>query len=288
MTSKSVEQLMQLGFTRYEAQAYVALLKESPLSGYELARRSAVPRANIYEVLDHLEERGIVMRVDEEGSTRFVPIASEELLGRLRRDFEHTLDDAQSSLASIGPSTRWEPVMNVRGYGPVMRLARELIAAAKSELLLAVWPQEAEAIAASTGEASNRGVAITTLCLAGCGHECGFCRGAVHRYRVAPDVPSRWLVMSRDGGEVLTGEIRSEEALAVRTRQRLLVELASWYIRHTIAVAAIVRDLDARENVHLTSKTRAILRSIGTNDAGRDWLARLRTIIAAADAKGKQ
>ena len=288
MTTRSVEQLIRLGFTRYEAQGYVTLLRRSPLTGYELAKLSGVPRANIYEVLERLQERGTVMRVEEERTTRYVPIASDRLLGRLRRDFERTLEDAQSSLQAIGRNTRWEPVMNARGYASALSLARELISSATSELLIAVWPQEAEALAAATEEACNRGVAITTLCLAGCRHECGLCRGAVHRYRVAPDTQTRWLVLSSDGGEILTGEIRGDETVAVRTRQRLLVELAGWYIRHTIAVAAIVRDLDARKGSALSPQTKAILRSIGTNDSGRDWLAHLRSMIAASDAKGNQ
>lgn len=279
MTGKVIERLTLLGFTRYEAQAYVALLRRNPLTGYELAKASGVPRPNIYAVLDRLEERGAVMRVDEESATQFVPIASEELVGRLRRDFERTLDEARVTLGEIGEKIHWEPVMNTRGYAAALALARNLVRASKRELLLAVWPQEAEALADDTAAALAKGVKITTLCLAGCKHGCGFCRGDVHRYRVDPDGRSRWLVLASDSSEALTAEVKNQEAMAVRTRQRLVVELAAWYIRHTIAVAALVKDLGEGHRDVLSPDTRAILRSIGSRDAGIDWLQQVRTML---------
>ena len=56
--------LTNLGFSDYEARAYVALLQRNPANGYELAKRSEVPRGNVYAVLQKLEDRG---RVADEG-----------------------------------------------------------------------------------------------------------------------------------------------------------------------------------------------------------------------------
>jgi hypothetical protein len=50
--------LLQLGFSEYEARAYLALVQRNPLNGYELAKVPGVPRANIYAVLQKLKERG--------------------------------------------------------------------------------------------------------------------------------------------------------------------------------------------------------------------------------------
>src|SRR5262245_66664186 len=54
--------LQELGFSEYEARAYVALLQRSPLNGYELAKASGLPRANGYSVLRTLEDRGAGVR----------------------------------------------------------------------------------------------------------------------------------------------------------------------------------------------------------------------------------
>lgn len=42
---ESVALLRQLGFAEYEARSYLALLRQSPLNGYEPARASGVSRA---------------------------------------------------------------------------------------------------------------------------------------------------------------------------------------------------------------------------------------------------
>ena len=75
-----LEQLQELGFGQYEAQAYITLLKKNPLNGYELARDSGIPRANIYMVLHKLEERGAAVRIDTENGRRYAPVDHEEFI----------------------------------------------------------------------------------------------------------------------------------------------------------------------------------------------------------------
>lgn len=278
---KDVDSLVRLGFSLYEAQAYLALLRRSPVNGYELAKASGVPRPNIYGILDRLEERGAVMRVQDERGTQFVPVASEELLGRLRGEFERTVADAKIVLAELGESPAPEPVMNVRGYETAVLLATDLVRNAERELLLAVWPQEAARLEDEAGKAEERGVKITTLCLAGCKQSCGHCHGEVHRYQVRPKGEARWLVVVPDGTQMLSAELCGDDTSAARTRQKLLVALASWYIRHTIAIAAVVKNLQGHEQAVLSPETLAVLRSIGSPEGDHDWLKEIREMIHA-------
>jgi sugar-specific transcriptional regulator TrmB len=69
-----VASLQRLGFGEYEAKAYIALLQRSPLTGYELAKVSGLPRANVYAVLPKLEEKGAVLRVDTPAGPRYSPV----------------------------------------------------------------------------------------------------------------------------------------------------------------------------------------------------------------------
>jgi hypothetical protein len=128
--------------------------------------------------------------------------------------------------------------------------------------------------------AEARGIELTTLCLEACPNECGGCRGRVYRYRVTPDQPTRWLVIVVDGEEVLAGEISAgPEAVAVRTRQRLLVELAGWYIRHSIALATVIEDLGDRLDHLLKPETKALLASVGPEGTGDGWLEHMRRLL---------
>jgi hypothetical protein len=87
-----------------------------------------------------------------------------------------------------------------------------------------------------------------------------------------------------DGAEVLTGAISPDEtALAVRTRQRLLVELATWYIRHSIAIATILSDLGSRLEQFLRPESRAVLASLQTNGHRKGWLDYMVRLVKKED-----
>lgn len=272
--------LRLLGFAEYEARAYTALLRRSPLNGYELAKLSGVPRADIYAVLQRLEERGAVVRVDAEAGVRYAPIPPDELIARLHSRYHGLLEDARRALAELTAPAEYEYVWNIRGHSALLDHARSLVASAQGELLVGLYPPEAQALGPDLGRAEGRGVGVTTVCFAGCPQECGACRGQVYRYRVVPEGPARWLIVVPDQAEVLAGEIVGDrEAMAVRPRQRLLVDLVSWYLRNSIALAAVVADLDARLDGLLKPETRAIFRALSPKGRPADWLSYLRGLL---------
>ncbi len=277
--------LADLGFGDYETRAYLALLRRSPANGYELAKASDIPRGNIYAVLQKLEERGAVLRMDSPDGTRYAPVAPDELLALLKSRFGETVEAAAQALKQAGTGCETVHVWNLDDYAALLEHARLLVESAGRELLLAVWPEEAHALAQQTRAAAERGVDIRTLCLAGCAHECGACRGKVHRYRMAREHAAHWLVCVADGSEVLAGAGRAtpdgsadRAATApqgVRTRQSLLVDLAASYIRHSIALAAVVADVPPEVAANLSPQTREVLEMVGQADGFQGWMASL-------------
>lgn len=274
--------LQKLGFGEYEAKAYAALLQRSPVNGYELAKQSGIPRANIYAVLGKLEERGAVLRVESGDAVRYAPVAPQELTRRLSHRLQETLHVAERSLSEIASPVEHEHVWSTQGYDVLLEHAATLVDAARDHLLVALWPQEARRLAEALSRAEARGVGITTLCLAACSTECGGCRGHLYRYRVAPEYRNRWLILVPDSAEMLAGEITSDEAaLSVRTRQRLLVDLAGWYIRHSIALTAVLADLGPRLGDALSPETHAILATVGPPGAEVGWLEHMRHLLVS-------
>jgi sugar-specific transcriptional regulator TrmB len=67
-----IADLQPLGFTEYEAKAYLALLEKAPLTGYAVASGSGVPRSRIYEVLAGLVRQGAVVQSHGEPA-RYAP-----------------------------------------------------------------------------------------------------------------------------------------------------------------------------------------------------------------------
>jgi predicted transcriptional regulator len=270
--SQPFDQLRNLGFSQYEAQAYITLLQHPPLNGYELAKYSGIPRANIYPVIQKLEERGAVLRMESENAPRYAPVPVEQLISRLGRLYQETLDAASRSLGELQVCREDEYIWNVRGYSVFIDLARSLAGRAQEKLLVAVHPPESAALAEEMKRAEARGVEITTLCLAECRQECGGCRGKVHRTPAPPTQEDRWLVLAQDEKELLAGEIQpEEETVAISTRQRLLVNLGSWYIRQSIALAALIQGPGGMPQEGLAPETRLLLEGLDMVDARPTW-----------------
>jgi hypothetical protein len=102
----------------------------------------------------------------------------------------------------------------------------------------------------------------------------------IFRYSAALVAEQRWLVLVSDDTEMLAGEISPQnDVLAVRTRQRLQLDLASWYIRHSIALTAVLSDLSGRQDQVLAPETRALLQSVDTSERQGGWLDHLRVLV---------
>jgi predicted transcriptional regulator len=272
--------LQQLGFSEYEARAYLALVQRNPLNGYELAKASGIPRANVYAVLQKLEERGAVVRLDMPSGARYAPVAPAELTERIGSRFQDVLRAAQQALKDLAAPADTEYVWNIQGYEALLDHAHTLIDATQERLLVAVGRQEAAALAAPLAQAEARGAAVTTLCLDECPQECGDCRGAICRSCAVLGAEQRWLVLVSDEAEVLAGEIDHQDGvLAVRTRQRLQADLASWYIRHSMALTAVLKDLNRHPDQVLAPETHTLLQSVDRPNRRGGWLDQLRALV---------
>ena len=275
-----IQILGQLGFTEYEAKAYIALLQHAPLNGYELARESKLPRANVYSVLEKLENRGVVIRMEAPTGTRYAAIPPQELLQHVSDQVQGYLADAESLLGSLHQPIAYDYIWNAHGYTALMEHARALIYGAQRSLLIALSPQESLALKEELENVAARGVEITTLCLEACQEECGRCKGHVFRYQLAPEENNRWFIVVMDGEELLAGEISAgEEAQSVRTRQRLLVDLTAGYIQRSIALAVLLDDLRSQPVDLLTPQARLALQAVDPTHTGGTWLEQLRWLI---------
>ena len=278
-----IDQLQQLGFSEYETKAYVALLQQHPLNGYSLAKTSGVPRANIYGVLQKLEERGAVVPITVDEGVVYSPISPDDLISRLGSHLNEVLTSAQRELKALATPVEQTHVQNLQGSNQLMEHARELIHHAQSNLLIALWQPEAHQLAESLAGAQERGVAINILCCQACPQECGGCQGSVYRYRITPDQQTHGLVVIQDGVEMLVGTT-GINAAAIRTRQANLIDMTAWYLRHSITLAAIVTDIGGTLESTLRPETRQLLYGIGQGDS---WLAYISRLVMGDSATEK-
>lgn len=155
--------VQELGFTEYEARAYVALCKSSPATAYQVAKAAGLPLPNSYKVLAALEKKGAIQAVMEE-PVRYVPLDPEEFFDRLAKTTAGLCAAAarEAKQQSAGP----EQPINVwtyRGEPNVNAKIRDLILAAKNHVWIKAAASRIEPLVPDLLAAASRGIEIRLM-----------------------------------------------------------------------------------------------------------------------------
>src|SRR5262245_4437475 len=107
MSAMTLERLVRLGLTQYEARAYLALVRRDGSTPGEVATLAGVPRPRIYDVLHSLVAKGLA--VERPGHTaKYLAsppaAAMERLVVAHRQQMESLEADAQSVADELTPA----------------------------------------------------------------------------------------------------------------------------------------------------------------------------------------
>jgi sugar-specific transcriptional regulator TrmB len=242
-----IDKLVQIGFSEYEAKAYVALLRESPVTGYQLAKASGVPRSMIYEVLGKLTARGAAMTLRKEGSTQYAPVPAGEFLTQLHREQDALIGALEEELCGLDTVSDLEYVWNIEGHENVMAKAREMIDQARERIYVSLLPATYPALREVLQRAIGRGVGVVVYSTS----ELELPGGRVIANPIPGEVHGRveglWLVLVIDAKEVLVGELLTENrARASWTGSPLFVFIAEHHLRTDLYLPRVLALLGER------------------------------------------
>jgi HTH-type transcriptional regulator, sugar sensing transcriptional regulator len=241
----AVQRLIELGFSQYEAQAYVGLLGREPLTGYALSNLTGIPQPKVYETLRRLTAKGVVAAMAGEPA-RFVAMPADQLLAGLEDSFRARLAGAQRELASAQPAPGADGYRVLRAFTSwqaIEERAAEVIDGSSRHVYVSVNCPAPQVIAAAIGRADGRGVVCDVLHFGEpivvlrhgrtVGHDST--RGVVYRRHQA-----RHVAVVADSANVLWAV--AEDGVdwqSLAGHDQLLAALAKGYIRHDIYVQQI-------------------------------------------------
>jgi HTH-type transcriptional regulator, sugar sensing transcriptional regulator len=156
------DKLKQLGFSQYEITCYLTLAANHPLNGSQLSRISGVARSRVYDVLRNLIRKGFVLAVDE---NQYVPLPPEELYKRLTLQFNQGLRALKDQLTDTSLAAAYEYIWTIRGYEQVIAKAKEMIAKARQEIYVRLFPQASHRLVPALESAQARGVGIRYIAM---------------------------------------------------------------------------------------------------------------------------
>ncbi|MGF1471664.1 MAG: TrmB family transcriptional regulator [Rubrobacteraceae bacterium] len=235
--------VQELGFTEYEAKAYLALLDQSPLSGYKVAQSSGVPRSKIYEVLGGLVRRGAVL-VNHGEPVRYAPLPPKELISRRRREMEESLTTAEESLGRYAESQDSRGVIwDIKGREEILERVREVVGRAERSVLVEIWEEDAPELREPLSAAAGRGIEVGVVAYGEPDYP--FARVYYHDLvdEITRGLGARWIVLSADMREVVTGILSlGENSRAAWTTHPGLVVPTTEVIKHDIYIQELLEE----------------------------------------------
>jgi sugar-specific transcriptional regulator TrmB len=233
-----IERLMQVGFSSQEARVYLALLRQPSATGYEVAKVAGLQRANVYQVLSGLTDRGIVEQVSDTPA-RFVALPPAEVLGRVKRETASRCEALIVDLAAMAAPSEPAAFWTLRGRDAVLERAGALVAEASERVAVCVMADDLTWFGPALRSAAQSGCQVVVNVFG----DVPVDFGEVYRHE-----PQDMTV----GGHVLTLAVDSSTALiasldepagAVYTRHPALLRVVEKLIRDEAYLAAIYERL---------------------------------------------
>ncbi len=228
--------MQNIGFTQYESQVYLALLQHANVSGYELAKLSGVPASKIYQILNKLLVREVILAVDAD-PVKYVPLPPEEVIAQLRGDYLQTVDALSDKLNHLYNRNDLSDnyIWHLSERSAIMRKVCQIIEDAREQIYLSVWDEEMDAIRDTLQKAHERNVHIIIVHFGnkrlGSGKE--YQHGQEHRIRI--ERGGRRIALIVDDARVILGHFMEDgRSNAAWTADKGLVLLAKDYIIHDI------------------------------------------------------
>lgn len=220
--------LVALGFTEYEAKIYTALLKESPANGYQLSKKSGVPRSMVYEALGRLHSRGAVLKTGNERATFYQPLPPEQLLDRYKRHHLDLIENLRENLMQIYDVHVEDSLWTISGIEAVISYAAQMLAGAQTEIYLVLDDYALENLRDEIQAGCDRGLPVGAL-LTGSGDlKCS-------QVSYHPPVESEMqeietmLVVVADSQECLIADLK-QDVKATITRNKNLVLITRQFV----------------------------------------------------------
>lgn len=232
LTDGPIDRLVRLGFSEYEAKAYVAMLRESPVTGYHISKVSGVPRSMIYEVLGKLVARGAAMTVHVQSGTRYAPVPPVEFLDHLHREHGDIVATLKEELVTNGLKSEMEYVWNIDGHDNVIAKVLEMIDQAGTRIYMSLLPATFPALQSALARAVRRGVRVMIYSTRDLDLPGGGVIVSPVPEEASETLKGLWLVMVVDGEEALIGEwLTADDVRASWTGDPLFVFVAEHHLR---------------------------------------------------------
>lgn len=242
----AISRLTDLGFTKYEALAYLILLEEHPATAYEISKRGALTKGNVYTALVSLVQKGAVQPVSND-PVRYAPVAPHALFGAIAKNTAAVCRDLAATLTSREQQKALDYVWTIAGEPRLRDKIVDIIAGARQQIWIKAAHHLLEPYVTALKDASRRGAAILVILFGsaedakrlglGSKVQCYLHEGSGDMLAVG----KKQFVIAADWKETLIADFGPAPQGAY-TRSEAVVFMAETMIRHEVYLAEIINE----------------------------------------------
>lgn len=233
--------LMALGFSEYEARAYLALCKLQPATAYEVSKLAGLPKANAYMVLESLSKKEAAQPISE-NPVRYVAVAPGVLFERIATSTAKRCAKIIETIPVAAQSDEHDYVWSISGKDAISAKIEAMIDGARSHVWIKAAEQKLLPFRGALEQAAKRGLEVLII-LFGSQLEKFRFRGKSRAYLhegngIPVGIAHKLMTITVDFEEALVVEMDNHPHGAY-TRNRPVVNLAESLIRHEVYFAEI-------------------------------------------------
>lgn len=234
--------LQNFGLNKYEAKAYVALLSTGTSNAYNVSKTSGIPRARIYDTLEVLANRGIVMLEESsDGTKNYTALPASVFLEQAREKWTNTYDNVEKQLKAIESQDRKDDtyVSTVRGEKNILAFCRNLIRDAKEKVIISIWNTMYLELAADLKACVDRGCNVSGITFQVDTPISTLDKHRINKVHNSID-KKKWFILSVDSKELLYGHSSELNSNAFYTDDPTHIYLLEDYIFHDVLVNRVL------------------------------------------------
>ncbi len=228
------ECLMKTGLTRHESELYIALCRDGELTGYEAAKITGIPRANAYQALAAMVDKGAAYVV-EGAVPRYMAVPAEEYCRNVIVHMQKIVNQIKRDCPQ--PRKTSEPYITINGFVHIVDKIKNIIGDTKERIYVSISEKELPFLKEELEGAAKRGLKVVAI-VSG-----NFELQGVVIHRI--NKPSGQVRLIADSSQVLTGNISgNDEDTCLFSKNKPLVELIKDSLKNEIRLAELEGDIN--------------------------------------------
>ncbi|WP_339220112.1 helix-turn-helix domain-containing protein [Paenibacillus sp. FSL W7-1279] len=233
------DELKKIGLSDLEARCYIVLHKESNLTGYEVAKRASVSRANVYAALKSLSDKG-GCRVIDGDPVRYDVVPIEKFINQLKSSFNKSEKILKEQLKETKRTTYG--FYNLQDIDQIKMVLQRMIASAKDTIIADFFPEDLSIVKYELSKAEAKGISVILVTFDNdeAGLKNVFLDKRINKW---PHSAVRNFSIIVDGNSALIGGIQGDlKASAMETEHPAIIELLESAFYHDVIMSQIEKD----------------------------------------------